>query len=327
MVDHILRNWIFALIFTIVIISVLWIPDFAGYNHSSLSFWFPVLETHYDGSVFDTVGYRVVTILFSLTNASAILILSLRYLSLGRSHKIIPLFYFLVIFSFPQVHLFFAAFPSTLLAIVGLFALFRAGEVKKPNTSLFLASFLSGCALLLYLPSLVIVISFVAIASSLNLFSGRKILIFLGGILFTLGGFVVIRYLYCGVIPTSIGILLDDFKHITIKILLPAPATLFMILVFNYFFLKAIIRWLHLSYGNMSYKHRVLSAVIWMSIVCGISIFLNSGISLGFLPIFAIPSSLLLGYYYSEKRITKRMEVEFIILLLSILFNQISYYL
>lgn len=323
--ETILRNRIVALLVTLLLLGALWAPDFLGYNHSSLPFWLPCVATQYDGSLFDTAGYRLITVLMAVINALAILLFSTRFLSLGKANAVIPLFYLLVLFSYPQARLFSSALPASLFAILGLFALFRAGETKTPYAPIFLASFLSGCACLLYLPSFVIVVSFCAMAIRLSLFSGRKILVFMGGLLFTFGGCILYRYLLFGTFSDFTGPFFDGFNHLKFRFFLPPPTSLFMTLSFFYLFGKGVLRWLHHSSGNMSYRYRVLTAVIWMFFVCAIGLLLYTGNLFGYLPLFAIPSSILLAYNFSEERITKRTKVEFVVLLLSIFLNQVAY--
>ena len=251
MIETILRNWIVAFLCTLLLLGVLWFPDIAGYNHSHISFWLPCTGTQYDGNIFDTTGYRLITILFVVINGFAILLLSLRFLSLGRANGVIPLCHVLLIFSFPQARLFSTALPASLFAILGLFALFRAGETKNAVAPLFIASFLSGCACLLYLPSLVIVVSFIAIAIRIGLFSGRKILVFLGGLLFTFGGCILYRFIFFGALSSVKDLFYDGFNHLQYRFILPPPTTLFMLVVLLYLFGKGLLRWFHRSSGNM----------------------------------------------------------------------------
>ena len=323
MMETLLRNWIVAAIITIALLLLLWYPDFAGYNPARLSFLLPCTGTTYDGSLFDSTGYRLLTILMAVVNGLVLLILSLRYLLLGRANVILPLCYLLVIFSFPQARVFSTAYPATLLAILGLFSLFKAGEVKNPMASLFLSAFFVGCACLLFLPSMVIALSFIAIAITLHLFYGRNILVFLGGLILTLGGCLFCRYLFWG----EMGITYNTMLNLHLKIVPATPAGLFMGIFFFYLFIRAVARWLRRAFGNQTYRNRTLAAFIWMCIICGAPLLLFTDQAFGYLPLFAVPASILLTYYFSDERLTNRMKVEFIVLLLAIALNQVAYFM
>jgi len=286
-----------------------------------------MIELFYEWSLFDVNRYWFVTLLITFVNGLALRGLSVRYLPFGRVNFTIPLFYLFFIFSFPQARMFSAAFPAALFVIFGLFALYKSGESKSPTAPLFISSFLSGCACLLYMPALVAVVSFVAIAITLHLFLGRNILVFLGGIVLTIGGCLFCRYLCFADLSDFLRIIYFDISDFHLQLLPPRPATLFLTLVFIYLFGKSMIRWLHRAYGNQSYKYKVLASFIWMFIVCGAPVFLNANKVFGYLPILAIPASVLLAYYFSEERITKQMKVEFIVLLLAVALNQVAYYI
>ena len=327
MVENILRNSLAALVFAIVFMFLLWYPDFTGHNPTHLSLLLPVTGGYYPGSLFDSHGYRIITVLMAVVNCLSLLLLSLRFLSLGKGNVGLPLFYLLVIFSYPQARLFSTAFPSALFAIMGLYALFQAGEEKSPVTPLFISSFLSGCACLLYLPSLVITGSFLAIALTLSLLNGRNLFVFLGGVVLTLGGCLFCRYLFFHDLPQFLGTLFENINAIHLQFVPPKPATLFMTLVFLYLIGRAFLQWLRHVYGNQSYKARVLASFMWMFVICGIPLFLYADKVFGYLPLFALPSSILLAYYFSADRITRRMKVEFVVLLLSIILNQFAFFL
>jgi len=327
MIEYIRNNSATAAIFSIVFLALLWYPDFAGFRHTHLPFLLPCTGMHYAGSMFDSTGYRLITIVMAIINGLAILILSIRYLSLGRANTILPFCYLLVIFSYPQARTFSASFPAALLVIFGLFALFRSGETKKPFSSIFISSFLVGCAGLLYLPSLVVAVSFIAISITLNTFSGRNMLVFLGGLLLPLGGCLFCRYLFFGDLPDYIGVIYESVRRMQIQIVPPPPATVFMTLVFFYLSLRALAKWLRRAYGNQSYRHRILTSFVWMFVICGIPASLSVHEAYNYLPILSVPVSVLLTYYYSEERITKRMKVEFIVLMLSVALNQVAYFI
>ena len=323
MMETVLRNWIVAAIITMALLLLLWYPDFAGYNPASVSFLLPCTGTAYEGSLYDSTGYRLLTIFMAVVNGLVLLILSLRYLSLGRANAILPLCYLLIIFSFPQARAFSSAYPAALLTLLGLFSLFKAGEVKKPMAPLFLSTFFAGCACLLYLPSLVIILSFIAIAITLHLFYGRNILVFWGGIILTLGGCLFSRYLFLGEIEMPY----NTTFTLHLKIAPATPAGLFMAVFFFYLFIRAITRWLRCAFGDQTYRNRTLAAFIWMCIICGAPLLLFTDQAFGYLPLFAVPASILLTYYFSGERLTNRMKVEFIVLLLAIALNQVAYFM
>jgi len=283
-----------------------------------------MIELFNEWSLFDVNRYWLVTLFMTLLNGLALRGLSVRYLPFGRVNISIPFFYLFFIFSFPQSRAFTAAFPAALFVIFGLFALYKSGESKSPTAPLFISSLLCGCACLLYLPALAAVVSFAAIAITLHLFQGRNILVFLGGIVLTLGGCLFCRHLFFADLSDFLRIISYDISDFHLQLFPPRPATLFLTLVFLYLFGKSMIRWLHRAYGNQSYKYRVLASFIWMFIVCGAPVFLYANKVFGYLPILAIPASVLLSYYFSEERITKRMKVEFIVLLLAVALNQVA---
>jgi hypothetical protein len=316
-----------AIICTAVFLGLLWYPDLAGYTHTRLSFWLPCMGVQYEGGLFDLTGYRLITMVMAVVNGLAMLGLSIRYLSLGRANLILPFFYLFMVFSYPQARAFSASFPAALFIISGLFALFKSGEAKSPIPPLFISAFLSGCACLLYLPALAAVAGFAAIAIALHLFYGRNILVFLGGIVITLGGCMFCRYLFFDDLSDFMGIILDGFHGLHLQIVPPTPATLFMTLVFFYLLGKALMKWLRRAYGNQSYKYRVLASFMWMFIICGAPLFLYVGGVFSYLPIVAVPASVLLAYYFAEERTTKRMKVEFTVLLLAVALNQVAYFI
>lgn len=327
MIETLLRNWIVGILFTLAMLCLLWIPDFIGYNHATLLFRVPFMGAQFDGNMFAHTGYRLITIVMALFNGFSIVILCLRFLSLGRANVIVPLYYLVLVFSYPQARLFSTAFIATLFVIFGLFALFTAGESQKTVAPLFLSSFLSGCACLLYMPSLVMVVSFIVIAVTLNLFHGRNIFVFLGGILVSVGSCIVYRYVFLDASSDSIGAIFEGFCHIRFNPAIPTPATLFMTLVFIYLVGRGVLHWLHYSLGNMSYRNRVLLSFVWMLLICGVATLLYAGVLYGYLSLLALPASILIAYYFSEERNAKRTKAEFIVLLLAIAFNQVAYFM
>ena len=327
MIEYILKNSISGVICMVFILCLLWYPDFAGYNETRLSLWIPCTGAYYIGSQFDSDWYKVLTIGMAAINGFALLGLSIRHLSLGRANRVLPFFYLFVIFSYPQTHAFSFAHPAALCVLLGLYAIFRSGEEKSPMAPLFISSFLCGCACLLFLPSLPALVSFVAIAFVLNLLNGRNLLVLLGGGFTILGGCLFCRYLFYNDLSVFLYIISDGFKQLYFQIAPPTPATLFLTLVFLYLLGKALLRWLHCAYGNQSYKYKVLASFMWMFVICGLPLFIYVDKAYSYLPILAIPASVLLSFYFSEQRITKRMKIEFIVLLLAATLNQIAYLL
>jgi hypothetical protein len=64
-----------------------------------------------------------------------------------------------------------------------------------------------------------------------------------------------------------------------------------------------------------------------MMVICGVAAFFLSDRVIGYLPVMAIPASILFAYYFSDERITKRMKVEFTVLLFAVTLNQVAYFL
>ncbi|MCL2727623.1 MAG: hypothetical protein FWD56_04485 [Bacteroidales bacterium] len=327
MIESIRNNWIKATLCTIVLLGMLWYPDFAGLNHARLSFLIPCTGDLFTGDLFDSNGYRLIVILMAVINGCALMVMSLRYLSLGRASVLLPLFYLLIVFSSPQARLFSTAFPAALLVVFGLSFLFEPGRAKKPVTQLFISSLMVGCACILFWPSWIVVVSFVVIGVILQRFSGRNILVFTGGLLLTLGGCLFGRYLFYQDLPVFIETINNNTPNLHIQLIPHKPATLFMSLTFFYLFGRAFVRRLFRSFGNQAYRHKVSSSILWMSVICSIPLFLYSNDLFGYLPIFALPASVLLAFYYSEERITKRMKIEFAVLILSIVLNQVAFFI
>jgi len=327
MIESIRNSWIMAAICTIVLMGLLWLPDFLGYNHARLSFLIPCTGTIHEGSLFDSAGYRLITILMAAVNGCALMALSLSFLSLGRASVLLPLFYLLIVFSCPQARLFSTSFPAGLLVVLGLYALFEPGRAKKPITPLFISSLLVGCACILYLSSWIVVVGFVAIGVILQRFSGRNIMVFLGGLLLTFGGCLFCRYLFFDDLSVFMETIFNNMPNHHIQFIPHKPTALFMALTFFYLIGKEFVRRLSRSYGNQSYRHKLSSSVAWMAVICGAPLFLFSNDLFGYLPIFAIPASILLASYYSEERITKRMKIEFAVFILSIALNQVAYFI
>ena len=326
MIESIRNNWVLTIIYSIVLVGMLWYPDFAGYNPARVSFLLPCAGIMYEGTLFHSIGYRLITLLMAAVNGYALISLGVRYLSLGKASVLSLFFYLLIVFSCPQTRLFSTAFPAALLVILGLFALFESGKTKKPFTILFTSSFLVGCACLLNLSAWIAVVSFVAIGITLNRFSGRNIIVFLGGLLLTFCGCLFYRYLFYKDLPLFMQTVANNVHTLQVRLIPPTPATLFMSLTFFYLLGKVLLQWLFYSMGNQSYRYKVFSSILWMLVICTIPISLFSSNLAGFLPIFALPASLLLAYYYSKERITKQMKVEFLVLLLSIALNQVAYF-
>ena len=310
MIEYLLKNWITAAICTIAILA-LW--------------WYPPVQC--DGNLFDSAKYRLITIVLACVNGLALTVLSLRYLPFGRANRIVPFCYLFFIFSFPQARAFSAAFPAALFVVLGLYALFKSGETKSSTAPFFTSSFLVGCACLFYTTSWVAVVCFAVMAIALNLLYGRNILVFLGGFLLPIGCFLLYRHLFVADVFDFIKALFDGSERFRLQPVPRIPATLFLVLVYIYLFFRLLMRWLSRSFGNKSYRYRVLASIVWMMVVCGIpAIFLSDKV-VGYLPVMAIPASLLMSYYFSEERITKRMKVEFTVLLLAVMLNQVAFFL
>jgi hypothetical protein len=168
------------------------------------------------------------------------------------------------------------------------------------------------------------VFSFVAIAFVLHLFAGRNVLVFFGGIVLTFGGCLFCRYLFFNDVSDFAGIVYEGFRIVHLQFVPQAPASFFMTLVFLYLIGKSLMRWFRSAYGNQSYKFKVLASFMWMFVICVTPVFIYANRAFAYLPILAIPASILLAYYFSEERITKQMKVEFIVLLLSVAVNQFA---
>jgi len=325
MIKSIRNNWVIAALCTIVLLWLLWLPDFMGYNHARFSFLVPCTGTLHEGVFFDSNGYHLITMLMAIINGCALMVMSLRYLSLGRASVLLPLFYLLIVFSSPQARLFSTSFPAALLMVLGLCVLFEPGRAKKPITQLFISSLLIGCASILFWPAWIAVVGFVITCVILQRFSGRNIMVFLGGLLLTIGGTLFCRHLFFEDLPLFMKTISSNIPSLHIRLFPPKPATLFMALVFLYLFGKAFAQRLFRSFGDQTYRHKVSSSIAWMFAICSVPLFLFSNDIFSYLPIFAVPASVLLASYYSEERITKRMKIEFAVLILSVALNQVAY--
>jgi len=327
MIESIRTHWIASVLFTIAFLGLLWVPDFGGYNHAYLSFRLPCTGAQFEGSLFDSTRFRLLTMLIAMANGLALMMLSMRYLSLGKANTLIPFFYLLTIFSFPQARAFSLSFPATLLVILGLHALLKSGEDKRPIVPLFMSSFFVGCACLLYVPGWIAVVSFVVIAIALHIFSGRNILVFLGGLLCTLYGTLLSIYFLIHDISNFWSTMFSGVDQWRFQLVPRTPATLFLALTIFYLLGRTVLRWLYHSFGNKSYRFRVLSSLMWMLVICGVPMFVYVNQIFDYLAVLAIPVSVLLAYNFSEEHVTKRMKVEFAVLLLAVAINQIAYFI
>ena len=327
MIESMRENWLMAAIGTVAILGLLWYPDFTGYHHTHLSFLLPYAGKHFEGVLFDSIEYKIMTVAMAVMNGFALLVLSVRYLSLGKANTMLPFFYFLLIFAYPQAHAFSPAFLSALFVILGLCALFESGNGKRRMAPLFISSFLIGCACLLYLSAWIVVASFIVMATVLHIFSGRNIIVFAGGILTTLGGCLLYRHLFFGDVSGFLETWHNSTHNLHLQLVSRVPATSFMTLVLIYLLGRAIARWLRHSRGNQSYKYRAFASFIWMLVICGVPLIFLADTLFGYLPVMAIPASILLTHYFSKDRISKQMKAEFAVLMLAVALNQVAYYI
>ncbi|MDR2586408.1 MAG: DUF6427 family protein [Prevotellaceae bacterium] len=327
MVDYFRSNWIVATFFTTIFLCLLWAPDFAGYNQIRVSFLLPCMGTHFNDTFINSTLDMLITIVLAFINGILLSLLSVRYLSLGKANIMIPFLYLLTIFSFPQARSFSSSFAAALFVLLGLLSLFSAGKVKRPTTTLFMSSFFVGCACLLHSSAFIAIAGFVVISILLHLLSGRNFLVFLGGLLFTFGGCLLFRFLLGYDSGSVIWGIFSGIDNIHFQFLPRTPATLFLTLVLLYLSGKTIIRWLFHSFGNKSYRYRVLASLVVFLLICAIPIFLYANIVFSYLPIIALPLSILLAFNFSDERVTKQTKVEFAVLIIAVVVNQVAFFL
>ncbi|MCL1974025.1 MAG: hypothetical protein FWG54_04315, partial [Bacteroidetes bacterium] len=175
--DHHRTKGATVVFFSVVLLTIFWLPDFFGF-----------------GLVPTSNGYRLLAIGLAIVNGLVLYGLGERFLSYNRSGHLMLWFYLLVVFAYPQARTFSFAFLSALLAEAGLFTLFIAAEGKGRLAPLFLAGLFTTCAGLLYWPGFIMVLVVAAGALVLRIFSLRRGLIFLGGVMLPFGGVLFYRF-------------------------------------------------------------------------------------------------------------------------------------
>ena len=313
-----------AVFLSVAVLLIFWLPDFFGYSRAQLSFWLPVTGQWYDGALFASNGYRLLTIVLSLVNGLALYVFGQRFLALGRSGHLMVWFYLLFIFAYPQARAFSFVFLSTLLAIAGLFALFISTQAKDRVAPLFMAALCTTCAGLLYWPCFIMVAAVAVAAAVLHIFSLRRGLIFLGGILLPLGGLVFYRFIVYEDALILTGALFDMFGQVHPQLTPGTPAALFLMLVLTYLLLRSIWRMLTLTDGANILRSRALVSIILMLLFCSLTALLYARMIYGFLPLLALPVSACLTCYFSSEKMNPRMKAEFYVLLLALLINQFA---
>ena len=307
----------------ILLLLLLWLPDFWFGGMGAGTFWIPLTGQFVDGNLFSGNLYRGLALCGALLNAGILYVLGVRHAFFKHSLFLLPFFFILFLSAFPQARVFSPAWISAFLVLFSLHKLFLS-ETEGGNTHIFVAAFLGTLAGLIYMPAWVMLIGLglgLVVWYRLHI---RPYVIFLGGILLPLAGLLLFRFFVYEDADVYLSLLYDAVSHPVGQFPLRTANSLFLLLTFGYLCVRTIWAFLSTDSKLNVFRSRVFSVFVWLLLLCVSALLLYARGIDGFLPILALPVSVCLTFYFSYGRLTGRMKVEFALLLLAIVMNQVQ---